>query len=221
LFQSLTADIFQRRTGIDLLKVYPQKIDNVVSLRDIRIILNVQAMPLSYLEKMLIKVGLEDRPQEKIYYHCNIQLIRFDPWNVKIGQTFIERTKYQSLLEDFPNYFEGYCITRGAAKCNAYIVIGMTENSKLLSLAHYVPPIIEENNGELVLLDGVHRSFLIKNVGTTSEAVLIKGVKAKFPCDPQDWRKIKVVDSKPPRNERYFNLNTKYFRDLKYSGIDG
>ena len=121
-------------------------------------------------------------------------------------------------MENFTNFFQEYCITRGAAKCNAYIIIGIKDNIKVL--AHYVPPIIEENY-DSTLLDGVHRSFLIKNVGTTSEAIIIKDVKIRFPSIPQDWSLVNFVDTKPPRETRYKELNTSLFRDLKKVGIDG
>lgn len=176
-------------------------------------------MPINYLKVLIKNVGLEGDPREKPYKSCHIELIRFDPWSIKIGQTFIERKKYQSILEEFSNFFKDYCITRGAAKCNAYIVRGQTTDN-VTAVAHYVPPIIEVRE-EWVLLDGTHRSFLIKNVGTTSEAVVIKGVKTKFPCEPQEWASIKIVDSKPPRHERYLKLDAKFFRDLKMVGIDG
>lgn len=199
-------------------------VKKIVSLREINHIAEVAAMPLDYLERLIKNVGLEGDPDFKPYKKSPIKLARIDPWNTKVGQTFVERKKYQSLLENFSNIFQGFCITRGAAKCNAYIVLGYTAEEAPacgpLVVAHYLPPIIEVNK-DMVMLDGTHRGFLIKNVGTTSEAIIIENVETPFPCIPQDWSCVNVVDAKPPREVRYKELNTKFFRDLKMVGIDG
>lgn len=72
-----------------------------------------------------------------------------------------------------------------------------------------------------ISLDGTHRCFLIKSIGTTIETVVIRGVTAPFPCDPQPWSRVRQVDAKPPRPERFVDLRPEFFRDVKHIGIDG
>jgi hypothetical protein len=177
-------------------------------------------MPEEYLKALLFSTVLEGDRSNKIYADCSIQRARIDPHHLEIGQTFIERPKYQKLLENLPQVYSGFCVNHGFAKCSALIVYGQTSDGSSV-VAHYVPPIIEVHNDRLFLLDGVHRDFLTMAVGTTVESVLIKGVKVPFPCDPRGWDEVRVVEQKPPRPERFRNLKPDLFRDLKWVGIDG
>jgi len=179
-------------------------------------------MPLDYLKQLLASVYLEGSPMERPYEKCTITTSRMDPINVAIGQTFIERPKYQAFLENFQESFLDFCVTKGIAKCTALIALGETEDG-LLAVAHYLPPIIEKNsvNHELCLLDGMHRNFLVKTVGTTLESIIIEGVQTEFPCELHTWESVSVVQEKPPREKRFFNLKSHLFRDLKAIGIDG
>jgi hypothetical protein len=144
-----------------------------------------------------------------------------DPHDLVIGQTFVERGKYQALLEVFPSLFDGaFCVSRGSAKCNALIVFGQTRTG-VPAVAHYLPPFVESSNTSRFLVDGIHRNFLVMRVGTTIESIVIKGVTEPLPCDAVSWGTIKSVDTKPPRGERFHNLEPARFRNLKFVGVDG
>lgn len=171
------------------------------------------------MERLVFSTTLEGQ-DTRPYQDCTIQRARVDPYNLLVGQTFVERPKYQRLIESLNQAFQGFCINHGFAKCISLIVLGKI-NDGSLALAHYLPPIVEEHSCGLHLLDGVHRNFLTKAIGTTIETIIIKGVKTPFPCEVGEWSRVKIVEQKPPRNERFINLKPILFRDLKWVGIDG
>lgn len=191
----------------------------VVSFREITKPLAIQVMRTDYLRRLLSRVTLEGDPSCKVYAGCEIARIRIDPGQLMVGQTFVQRSKYQAILENVPKTFADFQINHGA-KCTSLIIFGVTQKG-FLGMAHYVPPIIERHNNHLVLLDGVHRNFLTGGIGTTIESIIISGVKTPFPCDPMPWEFITPVDEKPPREKRFANFKPHFFRDLKYVGIDG
>ncbi len=222
MFSHISLEDFERRTGIKVDGLTPawDSSARIVSLRDIKEIASVQAMPLPYLSRLIGNIGLEGDVATKPYAGLAIKRLRMDPNGLHVAQTFIERRKYRALLEDFPNVFEGFCVTRGIAKLTASIVIGkLTDGS--VGIAHYLPPIIEENGGVMCLLDGTHRNYLMRAAGTTIESVVILGVSTPFPCEPQRWAMVRAMDEKPPRDQRFVNLRTDLFRDVKSIGIDG
>lgn len=222
MFQSISVEELASRVGSLPFNVQ-RKADMVVSLRDIdpARIRAIEIMPREYLERLLRRVTLEGNPSIRPYADCEIVTMKVDPHDLMIGQTFIQRGKYRQILEGFNGFLdESFCVTRGIANRSPFIVFGDTKEGTS-AVAHYLPPIIEEGEHGRLLLDGIHRNFLVMRVGTTTESILIKGVKEKFPCDPMPWSKIVPVEEKPPREERYFNLRPELFRDLKYTGIDG
>jgi len=223
MFLHIDMEVFEERIGISrkqLAHVWDHA-EKVVSLRDMVKVESVQVMPLDYLRRLLVGTRLEGDTGEHPYKNCDIKLARMDPASLVVGQTFIERRKYQSLLEGFSDIFHGYCVTRGVAKCNALIVLGRTATNELV-IAHYIPPIVEQGDDAcLRLLDGVHRNFIVMAVGTTIETIILHGVKVPFPCGLSGWHSLRLVDEKPPRQERFSHLRPELFRDVKFVGIDG
>jgi hypothetical protein len=210
---------FTARTGIsqsDLFRGWSPA-NQIVSLREIEVD-DLRVMPMDYLRQVLDSVtlsGSETHP----YRGCAVETGRLDPTRLKLAQTFVERPKYQAMLESFSSLFKKFCVTKGVAKCTALIASGRGPDGRH-AIAHYLPPIVEDH-GANYLLDGVHRNFLVMSVGTTLEAIFIEGVKSPYPCTPQSWDKVVVVAAKPPKDQRYFNLDPKLFRDLEGVGIDG
>lgn len=201
--------------------VAPQLIEQVVSLKTMSKVEQVIAMPNQYLENLLKNIGLADDPYHKIYRYATIKRLRVDPHDLLIGQCFVYRYKYVALLEQFKELFSGFTLPRGFSKLTPQIIYGRDKNDKVV-LAHYVPPIIEVHDNERVLLDGIHRDFLIMNAGTTIESIIVVNPGAPFPAQPKSWNHIKVTDEKPQAVEdRYFDLQPNLFRNLTYVGIDG
>jgi len=92
----------------------------------------------------------------------------------------------------------------------------------VISLAHYVPPIVEKHDSELVLMDGIHRNFIVRRSGTTIESIFIDNVRVPFPCKALPWKEITIAEQKPEKQEdRFFNLRQELFRNLNFVGIDG
>lgn len=220
MFEPIPFDEFRARSGIsksDFLRGW-DSVEVITSLREMVIVQSVQVMPFEYLKQLLTRVPLNGEGNHQVYCGCEIHTARVDPSSLIIGQTFVERAKYQSFLEKFQDAFAGFCVTRGVAKCTALIAFGLTHEGRP-AIAHYLPPIVEIHN-EWCLLDGIHRNFLVKTVGTTLESIFVRNVTAPFPCGLQEWGKISIVSEKPPRDKRFVNLQPQLFRNLKYIGID-
>lgn len=222
MFEKIAFSTFRDRTGIDLSRLSHAWADvrSVVSLRDATTIESLQVMPREYLGRLLDSVCLQGDPAKKVYVGSTFRTVHVDPNHLMIGQSFVERGKYQAFLESFEHVFDGFCTSRGVAKCTALIALcRLADGSR--AIAHYVPPIIEEHGGKLCLVDGIHRNFLVRTIGATIEAVVVQGVTCPLPYDPQSWERVQVVAEKPAKDKRFFNLQPELFRDLKFTGIDG
>lgn len=219
MFQPIPMDEFLHRTDAKIPE-FPNKFQFVVSLRDIVEISAVQVMPLEYMKKIIRNVTLEGDSSYKPYKDAEISLARMDPHELNVGQTFIERKKYQSILENFGNaLMQHYCVPRGIAKAMPVIVFGKTAAINR-AVALYLPPIIESNSRQF-LIDGIHRNFVVMRTGTTIESIIIKNVDVPLPCDIGRWDMVEIMDEKPPREMRFHNLNVHFFRNLKFAGVDG
>lgn len=221
MFKEIPIEQFESRTSTTL--HLNTKAEIVVSPRHLvpGSVTAIQVMSRDYLDQLIRNVTLEGDEAKRPYKEADIRLVRMDPSDLMLGQTFVERGKYQAILEEFRQLFgEHFCVTRGIAKLSPLIVFGKTADRRN-AIAHYVPPIVEATNGTQFLLDGVHRNFLAMGIGTTIESVLIKGVETPLPCTPQEWSAVQVVNKKPPRERRFWNLESSLFRNLKYTGIDG
>lgn len=215
----ISRSVFTKRTGLTI-PIIPSNINCIVPMKEVTHIEQLLAMPRTYLEGLLRSITLEGDTTIHPYKDAVIELGRIDPRLLLVGQTFIERSKYQRLIENLSDLFGEFCTTRGFAKCTAYIVIGRTAEGRQV-IAHYLPPIIEVHSGKSCLIDGVHRNYNTMSIGTTIEAIVLREVDCPPPCDFDAWKNVKVVDQKPPREERFINLNTALFRNLGWSGIDG
>lgn len=222
MFQPIPLEIFEARTGISQGVMAPTwaYASQIVSLRDIVSVSSIQVMSEEYLRKLVCNTTLEGDAGVHVYEKCHISRARIDPHNILVGQTFVERAKCQRMIEHLSSVFEGFCVNHGFAKSIALVVLGKIADGSF-GIAHYVPPIVEQHNGGLYLLDGVHRNFLAGAVGTTIEAIILKNISIPFPCDVHTWASLRPVDEKPARAERFYNLRPDIFRDLKWVGVDG
>jgi hypothetical protein len=213
---------FQERTGIvdELLCPAWQAAERIVSLREVDEVVTISDMPKSYLASLVDAIPLVGDSQTFPYRNCKkLDLEKVDPQHVRVGQTFVQQDKCLGILGSFSKVFWGSAGTRGFAKQTAKIILGKVKGDFVV--AHYLPPFIEEHGNEKVLLDGIHRQFICKGVGTTIESIVFRNMETRFPCDWQHWKNIKLVNAKPPKEERFLNLRPELFRDLKAIGIDG
>jgi len=161
--------------------------------------------------------------KDKPFKTSKIDLIKIYPSQLKIGQKFVYRENYQKLLEEMPKIFDEFLVCSGICDLGAFMIFGLDAN-KNNCLAYYLPPIIEKHEKELIIMDGIHRSFINKQMGHTLNAILINNVNVPFPCSFRSWDEIQIIPLKNKPEDiqkRYFDLNSDLFRDLKYLGIDG
>lgn len=222
MFEAIRLVDFAGRIGMCAKEAIPTwgAAESVVSLRELISVEAVQPMRREYLSALMKNVVLAGDATMRVYAASNVQTMRIDPHSVLLGQTFVERAKYQSFLENFEAMFTAFCVPRGMAKLGACIVLGKTADGRY-AIAHYIPPIIEIVGDRPTLLDGVHRMFLARQIGTTLETVMVDKVAAPFPADLHEWNKVNIVTEKPPLEKRFSNLRRDLFRNLKYVGVDG
>lgn len=222
--QPIRFEEFLARTGLgEHLQnmLHTSGIQAVVSPRAISKINDLHAMPHEYLVQILSSVGLAGTPGIKVFRGAKIKCLRVDPDFVSVGQTFVDRQKYTSIMETFETIFRNFSVPRGISKLTAYIIFGRDHEGHQV-LAHYLPPILEVHQGVTIAMDGIHRNFIVRQSGTTIESIMIDDVTVAFPCAVRSWDEMKVTDGKPERQEdRFFDLRPELFRDLKSVGIDG
>jgi hypothetical protein len=220
MFEAISVAEFEERTNL-LTQGTSQwnTATHIVSLRQLVTVEALEPMRRDYLEQLMQSITLAGADRTPVYCRSSVETMRIDPQSIVLGQTFVERGKYQRFLETFNSLFSSFCVPRGVAKLSACVALGKTHDGAY-AIAHYIPPIVERNAGELTLLDGVHRMFLGKQIGTTIECVVVSP-HVPFPADVHGWDRVSVVSEKPALNDRYSNLRPELFRDLKYVGVDG
>lgn len=200
-----------------------ENVKRIVPLRFLREIESIVPMSFSMLRCLLLRVRRICKPTFRPFHGARFQFCKVDPRYLKIGQRFVYRENYQELLEKLPTLFSKFAIAAGIVDLGAYFIFG-TDMDGGPALACYLPPLIEKHDSDLVIMDGIHRNFIVKQIGTTINAVIIENVGLPFPCDVQPWSKIQIIglSEKPAEaRDRYFGLTPTWFRDLKYLGIDG
>ncbi len=225
--ESIPYELFLERTGFPtrMLGLLDHgAISQIIPLRDMRIIDAIIEMPDNYLFQLLRKIGLVGAPDIKVYGKSIIRPMSFDSTQLYVGQAFVSRRKYTAIIENFQKLFRtnnGFYLLKGISKLAAAIIIGKDTNG-VSSLAHYIPPIIELHAGKAVIMDGIHRNFIIRASGTSMWSIIIDQAEVAFPTNVEPWESISIVDEKPEKKEdRFFDLRMHLFRDLNFVGIDG
>ena len=196
-------------------------IEVIVPLRDLAVVESLVPMRRNTLAYFISRIRTLDG--QPVFENNDIEMLKLDPRLLKIGQKFAYRENYVHLLESVTDIFDEFMITGGLGELGAFFAFGRDENDRKC-MALYIPPIVEQHGAELVIMDGIHRDYIIKSTGTVINAVVVKNVTTPFPCSFHSWDELKVIglEEKPKDiNERYFDLNKGLFRDLKFLGIDG
>ena len=161
---------------------------------------------------------------QTLFENIRIQMVRVDPRHLKVGQKFVYRENYQKLLEEVPDVFKRFMVTAGGlGDLGAYFTFGFNGDD-CYSMACYLPPLVEKQGSDLVIMDGIHRNYIAKQSGLAINVILVEDVALPFPCEIRCWSDVRVIPlAEKPKLlcERYFDLNKNLFRDLKYLGIDG
>lgn len=209
---------FKERLELPKIKL----IKKVIPLRNMIEIKHVIPLRKDFFEKIIRGIKTLDKTL-KPFEFSEIKLVKFDPNQLKVAQKFIYREKYQKLVEEMPEIFKDFLINAGFCDLGAFMVFGFDAESNRC-LSYYIPPIIEKHDRGLIIMDGIHRNYINKQMGHTITSVLIDGVGAPFPCSFRSWEEVQIIslEKKPSELEkRYFDLEAHLFRDLKYLGIDG
>lgn len=198
-------------------------IEQIVPLRAIAEVLTMHPLRLETLTYFMRHIPTRDGqfPYAKLK---KAMVTRVDPHRLLIGQRFIYRDKYQTILEGLQNLFDRFAYGSGGfADLGAYYVFGLDHHGDYV-LACYIPPIIEIHGQEKIIMDGVHRSYIARQTGVHPTVVLLDNVEVPFPCQVEPWHKAQVIalaDRPSKMADRYFSLEPNYFRDLSHLGIDG
>lgn len=198
-----------------------QRYDHVVSLRDIVSVKNISFFKENAFYALIRNIPLRTAGETIYpYAEASIEVFGREPKGTRIGQRFVHEGKLLSIMSSLGRGVFSDFLTKGISKMPPAVVYGLDAHNRPV-VAFYVPPIIEIQNSEAVLVDGIHRSYVCDSAGTTINAVHISGPISPLPFDPIFWRNAQLVKDKPPIEERYVNLRRELFRDLGAVGIDG
>lgn len=219
---NVSATEFQDRTGINLERLRRRsEIQAVVSPRDMKRIEEVTLMPAWYRDQLLRCVTLVGDETEHIYENARMFLSMVDPSRVRLGQRYVYRSRYMSIVECLPNLFQQFSLVPGFSRIPMSVMFGEDADGRPV-IGNYLPPIVEVHNNQYELMDGCHRGFLGRQAGHAVEMLVIEGVSVPFPCETRDWAHVSIRDRKPDRVEdRFWELDQQLFRNLKHIGIDG
>ena len=190
----------------------------------LRYLNDITSAPVPMTSKILNNLisHIRTLDQQKPFQKFTAVLGKVDPKQLKVGQKFVYRENYLDLLENLTGLFSRFSIPSGVTELGAYFIFGKDKDGEE-AMACYTPPIIEQHDSHLVVMDGIHRNYITK-LGSTISAIIVRGISIPFPCGLHSWDEVEVISlrEKPKDiNDRYFELNKGLFRDLKYFGIDG
>lgn len=199
-----------------------EDITQIIPLRDIHEIQSIVPISVDTLEYLLRQVKTLDG--RFVFEKARVRMKKVDPCDLKIGQKFVYREKYASLVENVPNIFSRFLTgSTGLGNLGAYFVFGLNGNGGY-SMACYLPPLIEQHGPDFLITDGVNRTYLAMQVGIAINSLQIENINLPFPCLSKEWSEVRLISLSERPVEmagRYFQFQQGFFRDLKYLGIDG
>jgi hypothetical protein len=192
----------------------------VVSPRDLYEVTEMTFMKEALLERLVRKIPLRGDPSVYPYQAAEIRVFGREPKGCDVGQTFVSKSKILDIMANLQTkLFSGF-VAKGLSKMPPAIIYGRDIRGQKV-IAFYLPPFIEVHGNTAVLIDGMHRNMICHSAGTTTNAIHISRLDVPLPFDPIYWSNVKMVDEKPPVEQRYRGLKKEYFRDLGAVGIDG
>ena len=197
-------------------------VKKIIPLREIKVVKSIIPINSELLLYLIRRIPTLDG--QLPFRHATIRQVVVNPGQLKIGQKYVYRENYQSLLENINDLFHDFLGEWGRlSHLGAFFIFGLNRDNNY-SMACYIPPIIEVHRSKSLIMDGIHRNYIGRQAGVDINGLIVKGVEIPFPCSPRSWGEIKVIPlSEKPKalEDRYFDLNKSLFRDLKYLGIDG
>lgn len=210
-------DDFFDRTGLEELDL-SSKYVQIVSPKQLVRIENVLAMKKKDLEILIRSMPLVEDLSVKPYEDCEIQFVSVDSNTLHVPQTYLLDKKLLFFMNGFRAFHGKYCC-KGLSKLEPHYLIGKDKQG-IISLAIYLPPIIERRERQDLLIDGNHRTALCGGVGATAMSIVVRNPSIDPPYTGVPWH-THIVSEKPPVEERYHDFNPALLKDFGHIGLDG
>ncbi|MCH8146433.1 MAG: hypothetical protein IH987_00345, partial [Planctomycetes bacterium] len=124
-FEAVAVADFEERTGIELTSIPGCNLaEHVVSPREIRTVSDILVMPDWYRDALLGSVSLVADPEQQPYREHETHLHMVDPSTVVLGQKYVYRENYTSIVEGFRDTLKGFGIARGFTRFIACLIVG-------------------------------------------------------------------------------------------------
>lgn len=79
-----------------------------------------------------------------------------------------------------------------------------------------IPPLVEEHDGQLVVIDGHHRLFVLRTREiATVQVYVIRHVDVHLPGALVGWDEVTYTHHRLPRRQKFKDFNAAYFRPVK------
>jgi hypothetical protein len=192
----------------------------IIPPRDFRTVNTMTFMRKEVFNNLIRHIPLRENSEELPYHNSEIRVFGREPKGALVGQTFVLESKLISIMRGLERGIFGDFIVKGISKMPPVQIYGTDCNGQK-AIGFYLPPIVEVHSDEAIIIDGMHRSRLCGGAGTTINAIHISRVGVPLPFKPVEWNEVEIVSEKPSIEQRYKQLNKKYFRDLGAVGIDG
>ena len=144
----------------------------VVPLPDLSETIKIILMEEHYLE-LLIKC-IDD------YKRCKFSLCDINPLDLRTTRKFAQKDKFMSVVENHVKPFSKLTTHYGIRKTPPCLIIGKDKFNGQISLAHYLPPIIERHSNpasgitKFLIADGFYRSLANLKVGVEMQAIIVE-----------------------------------------------
>jgi hypothetical protein len=138
--------------------------------------------------------------------------VRVEMTTVKLdGLEFLARRLFRFKYKQIPRVLELY-ETIGAGLFEP-LRINLGEDR----FSIMTPPVVEERSGgRLVILNGSHRSYFLRNQGAEAMmCVVVRGVTEPLPGTPVDYREVVLDERMPPEGTRVRDFDYARFRHVE------
>ncbi len=186
-------------------------VTKIIPLKKIEVITDLTFMKKGLLDSLIRNIPLRPKNNQNYnnlilpYNESEIKVFGVEPKGLKVGQTFVSKDKILGIMGSLENISEAF-ITKGVSKMPPAQFYGHDKSGNKV-MAIYMPPIVESHNGNYVLIDGMHRSYICASAGTTVLGVHINNISSQLPFEEIPWAKVNLMSEKPPINKIIISLN--------------
>ena len=145
----------------------------------------IQVVPLPDLSETIKIILMEEHYLELLikcidaYKRCEFSLCDIDPLDLRTTRKFARKDKFISVVENHVKPFSKLTTYYGIRKTPPCLIIGKDKFKGQISLAHYLPPIIEKHRNpasgitKFLIADGFYRSLANLRVGVEMQAIIV------------------------------------------------